>query len=102
MVHLGAFKSQLVATTVPYIYIYNFHVSCYRFYWGVFARPMHSTSPIRKDVSEQVCVTHLYRCKTSMNIYIYILAGGHRGPWEVGDQRRHLPGTRVNVPAGLW
>ena len=53
-----------------------------------------------------VCVTHLHRCKTSIiyiilyNIYIY--AGGHRGPGKVGGQRRHLPGTRVNVPAGLW
>ena len=27
------------------------------------------------------------------------IAGDHRGG---GDQRRHLPGTRVNVPAGLW
>ena len=43
-----------------------------------------------------VCVYHLNRCKTSY------LAGGHRGPGGVGDQRRHLPGTRVNVPAGLW
>ena len=43
-----------------------------------------------------VCVYHLNRCKTSF------LAGGHRGPGGVGDQRRHLPGTRVNVPAGLW
>ena len=32
----------------------------------------------------------------------YIAAGDHRGPGGVGDQRRHLPGTRVNVPAGLW
>ena len=31
-----------------------------------------------------VCVYHLNRCKTSIN------------------QRRHLPGTRANVPAGLW
>ena len=43
-----------------------------------------------------VCVCHLNRCKTSN------FAGGHRGPGGVGDQRRHLPGTRVNVPAGLW
>ena len=42
------------------------------------------------------CVYHLNRCKTSN------FAGGHRGPGGVGDQRRHLPGTRVNVPAGLW
>ena len=43
-------------------------------------------------------------------IYIYILnyiilyfkAGSHRGPGGVGDQWRHLPGTRENVPAGLW
>ena len=42
-----------------------------------------------------VCVYHLNRCKTSN------FAGGHRGPGGVGDQRRHLPGTRVNVPAGL-
>ena len=51
-----------------------------------------------------VCVTHLYRCKTSFTcyIYIYIYAGDHRGPGGVGDQRRHLPGTRANVPAGLW
>ena len=52
-----------------------------------------------------VCETHLYRCKLLLPfvfIYIYIYAGGHRGRWEVGDQRRHLPGTRVNVPAGLW
>ena len=41
-------------------------------------------------------VYHLNRCKTSN------FAGGHRGPGGVGDQRRHLPGTRVNVPAGLW
>ena len=31
-----------------------------------------------------VCVTHLYRCKTSTTlfiyIYIYLYAGGHRGP----------------------
>ena len=43
-----------------------------------------------------VCVYHLNRCKTSN------LAGGHRAPGGVGDQRRHLPGTRANVPAGLW
>ena len=56
-----------------------------------------------------VCVTHLYRCKTfiscyktSISCYIYIYAGDHRGPGGVGDQRRHLPGTRANVPAGLW
>ena len=49
-----------------------------------------------------VCVTHLYRCKTSFTCYIYIYAGDHRGPGGVGDQRRHLPGTRANVPAGLW
>ena len=34
--------------------------------------------------------------------YLYLKAGGHRGPRGVGDQRRHLPGTRENVPAGLW
>ena len=49
-----------------------------------------------------VCVYRLNRRKTSFTYYICIYAGGHRGPWEVGDQRRHLPGTRVNVPAGLW
>ena len=43
-----------------------------------------------------VCVYRLNRRKTSYFIYLY--AGGHRGPWEVGDQRRHLPGTRVNDP----
>ena len=40
-----------------------------------------------------MCVYHLNRCKTSN------LAGGHRGPGGVGGQRRHPPGTRVNVPA---
>ena len=57
-----------------------------------------------------VCVTHLYGCKTSITfkytyiyIYIYIyMRGDHWGPGGVGDQRRHLPGTRANVPAGLW
>ena len=47
-------------------------------------------------VGVYVCVYHLNRCKTSN------FAGGHRGPGGVGDQRRHLPGTRANVPAGLW
>ena len=42
-----------------------------------------------------VCVYNLNRCKTSY------FAGGHRGPGGVGDQRRHLPGTRANVPTGL-
>ena len=57
-----------------------------------------------------VCVRHIctdvnfcYLLFFYIYIYnIYIYAGGHRGRWEVGDQRRHLPGTRVNVPAGLW
>ena len=46
------------------------------------------------EYSLYVCVYHLNRCKTSN------FAGGHRGPGGVGDQRRHLPGTRANVPAG--
>ena len=29
-------------------------------------------------------------------------AGDHRGPGGAADQPRHLPGTRANVPAGLW
>jgi len=58
-----------------------------------------------------VCVKRLNRRKTSrptdlsLSIYIshiFITAGDHPGPGGVGDQRRHLPGTRVNVPAGLW
>ena len=34
-------------------------------------------------------------------LILYYKARGHRGP-GVGDQWRHLPGTRANVPAGLW
>ena len=26
--------------------------------------------------------------------FFFHIAGGHRGPWGVGDQRRHPPGTR--------
>ena len=33
--------------------------------------------------------------------FFFHIAGGHRGPGGVGDQRRHLPETRENVPAGL-
>ena len=32
----------------------------------------------------------------------FSLQQGITGVPGVGDQRRHLPGTRVNVPAGLW
>ena len=50
-----------------------------------------------------VCVKRLKRRKTSSYYIIFNLeAGGHRGLGGVGDQRRHLPGTRENVPAGLW
>ena len=56
-----------------------------------------------------VCVERLNRRKASLAAHVYILyiihfikAGDHRGPGGVGDQRRHLPGTRVSVPAGLW
>ena len=45
-----------------------------------------------------VCVKRLNRRKTSLAAYfVNILL------WQgIGDRRRHLPGTRVNVPAGLW
>ena len=53
-----------------------------------------------------VCVKRLNRRKTSLPAHFYTLyfikAGDHWSPGGVGDQPRHLPGTRVNVPAGLW
>ena len=80
--------------------------------WSFFARQMHSTSKFDKtSLSKCVCVKRLNRRKTSLPAHFYfylytvlyfITAGDHRGPGGVGDQRRHLPGTRVNVPAGLW
>ena len=53
-----------------------------------------------------VCVRNVWanvklRCPLILS-QNFIIAGDHRGPRGVGDQRRHLPGTRVNVPAGLW
>ena len=48
-----------------------------------------------------VCVARLYRRKTSYYNIIYPNAGGSPGSRGVGDQRRHFPGTRANVPAGL-
>ena len=57
---------------------------------------MKASVCVQASVCKCVCVYHLNRCKTSN------FAGGHRGPGGVGDQRRHLPGTRANVPAGLW
>ena len=77
--------------------------------WGKIAV---SSVPRQSSVCKSVCVCvyRLNRRKTSITcyiyiyiyiIYIYIYAGGHRGPGGVGDQWRHLPGTRVNVPAGL-
>ena len=54
--------------------------------------PLSSSSsphlPRHHPAKGRVCVTHLYRCKTSITlyIYIYIYAGGHRGPGGVGDQ----------------
>ena len=69
---LGAFKSQLGGTYILsllfytvnvycdytsiyiYIFIVTFHSSCLFIVDG-FARPMHSTTEIRNDVSEQVC-----------------------------------------------
>ena len=47
-----------------------------------------------------VCVWHLNRCKTSA-IFPFYLAGGHRGPGGVSDQRRHLPGT-AGHPWRTW
>ena len=55
-----------------------------------------------------VCVWNAWtdaKIRASAGLYIVILksfAEGHRRPGEVGDQRRHLPGTRESVPAGLW
>ena len=46
-----------------------------------------------------VCVYRLNRRKTSFTYYICIYAGGHRGPREVGDQRRLF---QDSVPAGSY
>ena len=35
-------------------------------------------------------------------IFYILLKQGVTGVPGVGDQRRHLAGTRENVPAGLW
>ena len=48
---------------------------------------------IRKDVSEQVCVNHLYRCKTSIH------CRGPLGSQGAGGQRRHPLGSCDNAPA---
>ena len=57
-------------------------------------------------------ITDICVCEASEETYKFIIiilyiifklkAGGHRGLGGVGDQRRHLPGTGENVPAGLW
>ena len=49
-----------------------------------------------------VCVNRWDRRKTSLAVYNFLLWQGITGVRGVGDQRRHLPGTDVNVPAGLW
>ena len=49
--------------------------------------------------SVSVCVYRLNRRKTSFTYYICIYAGGHRGPREVGDQRRLF---QDSVPDGSY
>ena len=39
-----------------------FKIDPVRLYWNVFAREMHSTTEIRNDVSEQVCVFFSFGC----------------------------------------
>ena len=52
---------------------------------------MYVRTYVRMYVCMYVCVTHLYRCKTSITLYIYLYAGGHRGPGGVGDQMKTPP-----------
>ena len=47
--------STVIIPLYIYIFIVTFHSSCLFIVDG-FARPMHSTTEIRNDVSEQVCV----------------------------------------------
>ena len=47
-----------------------------------------------------VCTDVKFQRWSCILYHNFVNAGDHRGPGGVGDQRRHLPGTRVNVPAG--
>ena len=68
VVHLGAFKSQLVATVVLYIYIHKVRS---RFKFMGFSS--QRTTDMIHSCLVCVCVNHLERCKTSN------LAGGRWG-----------------------
>ena len=97
VVHLGAYKSQLVATIVPYIYIYLGLV------WLRMYGIQFPTDPMKDQFLSSVCVERLNRRKTSRRIFIYIdililmqgVTGVPGGRWPMKTPR----GARVNVPA---
>ena len=54
------------------------------------------------EVVEEVCVKEVYKIYSGCIRIILSITKGSPGSRGVGDQWRYLPGTRVNVPAGLW
>ena len=69
------------------------------------AREMHSTTEIRNDVSEQVCVKHLNRCKTSNTQFFAGECGMIVGPhstkppqsWDTGSDQPSVPAISISV-----
>ena len=108
---LIALSVQDVQYYVNNIYIYvthtHTHIYIYIYIWRTYTQiyiymcvcvwrlNRHKTSPTHHII---LCYILLYYI---LHIILYCKAV-KRGPGGVGDQRRHLPRTRANVPAGLW
>ena len=109
MVHLGAFKSQLVATTVPYIYIYFFFMSPVIGFTGVFLHvrciPRHQFA--KMFLSKCVCVAcpqgydgiPIWDSKLTWHVHEGKMVSSFPNPWN--SKLAWQEDITIPIPTGL-